>query len=128
MHLWTSIMRFRLKTLQVFTLLWLTWMPQVQTGSAEVYQIDGIYLVVNNQMMTRSEALDNLESLKNQINRSELSEEEKQQRLMKLKKGLLKRLVQELLLLDRSQALNVEPSEQEINARLDELEANQPGL
>ena len=128
MHLCTSITRFSLKNLQIFTLLWLTWMPQVQTGSAEVYQIDGIYLVVNNQMMTRSEALDNLESLKNQINRSEMSEDEKQQRLMKLKKGLLKRLVQELLLLDRSQALNVEPPEQEIDARLDDLEENQPGL
>ena len=84
MHLWTSITRFNLKTLQVFTLLCLTWMPQVQTGSAEVYLIDGIYLVVNNQMMTRSEAVDYLESLKNEINRSELSEEKKQQRLKQI--------------------------------------------
>ena len=126
---WSLIMHFNSKTLGGGCILFfLILMRQVFPSTAEVYQIDGIYLVVNNQMMTRSEALDTLKSLEGEIIRLEIPQKEKQRRFMELRKNLLKRLVQELLLLDRAKALNLEPTQKEINMRLDEIADNQPEL
>ena len=44
---------------------------------AETFRIDGIYLVVNNQMLTRSEAIDTSKTLKTRIEQSNLSAGEK---------------------------------------------------
>ena len=74
---------------------------------AETFRIDGIYLVVNNQMLTRSEAIDTSKTLKTRIEQSNLSAGEKSKRLAELKNDLLKSLVQELLLLDRADALGL---------------------
>ncbi len=91
---------------------------------AEIFRIDGIYLVVNNQMLTRSEAIDTSKTLKTRIEQSNLSAGEKSKRLAELKNDLLKSLVQELLLLDRADALGLEPTEKEIEGRLDDLLRN----
>ena len=93
---------------------------------AETFRIDGIYLVVNNQMLTRSEAIDTSKTLKTRIEQSNLSAGEKSKRLAELKNDLLKSLVQELLLLDRADALGLEPTEKEIEGRLDQIAENQP--
>jgi len=93
---------------------------------AEIFRIDGIYLVVNNQMLTRSEAIDTSKTLKTRIEQSNLSAGEKSKRLAELKNDLLKSLVQELLLLDRADALGLEPTEKEIEGRLDQIAENQP--
>ena len=100
----------------------------LHTVHSEVFRIDGVYLVVNNQMLTRSEALDTSKTLKSRIEQSALSSEEKGQKLKELKNGLLKTLVQELLLLDRADALGLEPSEKEIEDRLDQIAENQPDV
>ena len=59
---------------------------------AETFRIDGIYLVVNNQMLTRSEAIDTSKTLKTRIEQSNLSAGEKSKRLGELKNDLLKSL------------------------------------
>ena len=100
----------------------------LHTVHPEIFRIDGVYLIVNNQMLTRSEALDTSKTLKSRIEQSALSSEEKGQKLKELKNGLLKTLVQELLLLDRADALGLEPSEKEIEDRLDQIAEKQPDV
>ena len=77
-------------------------------------------------MLTRSEAIDTSKTLKTRIEQSNLSAGEKSKRLAELKNDLLKSLVQELLLLDRADALGLEPTEKEIEGRLDQIAENQP--
>ena len=52
---------------------------------AEIFRIDGIYLVVNNQMLTRSEAIDTSKTLKTRIEQSNLSAGENQRDWQNLK-------------------------------------------
>lgn len=95
---------------------------------AKAVLIDGVYLVVNSHMMTRSEALDTAASLKNRIAQSNLPDAEKKQRLAELQNQLLQNLVKELLIQDRAQALRLTPSETEIESRMDQLLESQPNL
>jgi len=83
--------------------------------------LDRIYLIVNSQMLTRSEAQDVAAALQ-----AQKSSAEKTQKQMDEK--LLMNLVQEMLLLDRAEALKITPGAKEIESRLDRLAENQPQL
>ena len=94
----------------------------------KTFKIDGVYLVVNNQMLTRSEALEYLKTFENKIEQSPYTFEEKTKKIKELNNSLLKSLVQELLLLDRADALGLEPTEKEIEDRLDQIAEKQPEI
>ena len=88
---------------------------------AETIVVDRIYLIVNSQMLTRSDAQD----VKSAI-MSQKSSEEKTQ--AELDNQLLMNLMQEMLLLDRANALKIIPMENEIDSRLNILAEEQPQL
>ena len=88
---------------------------------AEAQVIDRIYLIVNSQMLTRSEAQDVAAAIQDQKSSAEKTKKE-------LNEQLLMNLVQEMLLLDRAQALKIEPGVKEIESRLDRLADDQPQL
>jgi hypothetical protein len=82
--------------------------------NAEAQVIDRIYLIVNSQMLTRSEAQDVAAAIQAQKSSAEKTKKE-------LNEQLLMNLVQEMLLLDRAKALKIEPGVKEIESRLDRL-------
>ncbi|MBC8258872.1 MAG: peptidylprolyl isomerase [SAR324 cluster bacterium] len=88
---------------------------------AEVLVIDRIYLIVNSQMLTRSEAQDVSAALKAQNSSAKQTQQEHD-------KKLLMNLVQEMLLLDRASALKIIAGTKEIESRLDQLARDQPQL
>jgi len=88
---------------------------------AEAQVIDRIYLIVNSQMLTRSEAQDVAAAIQAQKSSAEKTKKE-------LNEQLLMNLVQEMLLLDRAKALKIEPGVKEIESRLDRLADDQPQL
>ena len=88
---------------------------------AEIQILDRIYLIVNSQMLTRSEAQDAASAIRSQKTSAEKTEKE-------LNELLLMNLVQEMLLLDRAKALKIQPGEKEIESRLDRLANEQPQL
>ena len=88
---------------------------------AETIVVDRIYLIVNSQMLTRSEAQDAQSAIM-----SQKSSEEKTQ--AELDNQLLMNLMQEMLLLDRANALKIIPMENEIDSRLNILAEEQPQL
>ena len=88
---------------------------------AETIVVDRIYLIVNSQMLTRSEAQDAQSAIM-----SQKSSEEKTQ--AELDNQLLMNLMQEMLLLDRANALKIIPMENEIVSRLNILAEKQPQL
>jgi parvulin-like peptidyl-prolyl isomerase len=88
---------------------------------AEVLVLDRIYLIVNSQMLTRSEAQDLATTLKSRETSVEKTQTEQD-------KELLKNLLQEMLLLDRAEALKITPRAKEIESRFDRLAADQPKL
>ena len=88
---------------------------------AETIVFDRIYLIVNSQMLTRSEA----QEIKSAI-MSQKSPKEKTQ--TGLNKQLMMQLMQEMLLLDRANALKIVPMENEIDSRLISLTDDQPHL
>ena len=88
---------------------------------AETIVVDRIYLIVNSQMLTRSEAQDAQSAIM-----SQKSSEEKTQ--AELDNQLLINLMQEMLLLDRANALKIIPMENEIDSRLNILAEEQPQL
>ena len=88
---------------------------------AETIVVDRIYLIVNSQMLTRSEA----QEVKAAI-MSQKSSEEKTQ--TNFNKQLMMQLMQEMLLLDRANALKIVPMENEIDSRLNSLTDEQPQL
>ena len=93
----------------------------VTSTFAEVQVLDRIYLIVNSQMQTRTEAQDVASALKAReasVNKTQIE----------LNKELLTNLVQEMLLLDRAEALKIAPGAKEIASRLDRLAAEQPQL
>ncbi len=88
---------------------------------AKTVIVDGIYLIVNSEMATRSQAKTVSAALKAQPQPTEgeqISHEEQ----------LLMRMVQEMLLLDRAKALKIEPSEKEIESRLNQITRSQPKI
>ena len=89
--------------------------------NAETIVVDRIYLIVNSQMLTRSEAHD----VKSAI-MSQKSSEEKTQ--AELDNQLLMNIMQEMLLLDRANALKIVPMDNEIDSRLNSLAEKQPQL
>jgi len=93
----------------------------VTPSHAEVLVLDRIYLIVNSQMLTRSEAQDVATALKARETSVEKTQTEQD-------KELLTNLVQEMLLLDRAEALKITPGAKEIESRLDRLAADQPQL
>jgi len=93
----------------------------LKSSYAEMILLDRIYIIVNSQMITRSEAQDFSKSLKSQISSQENTNNQFQRRL-------LTNLVQELLLLDRAKALKISPNIKEIDRRLDQLSNNEPKL
>ena len=88
---------------------------------AKVIVIDRIYMIVNSQMITRGEALDTLSNLNSQSSTTKKSKND-------LHKKFMSNLIQDLLLLDRANALKITPSNQEINTRFDKLSEQQPKL
>ncbi len=88
---------------------------------AETMVVDRIYLIVNSQMLTRSEAQDVKSAIMAQNSSAEKTQAE-------LEKQLLMNLMQEMLLLDRANALKIVPMEREIDARLNRLAEDQPHL
>ena len=93
----------------------------VTSSHAEVLVLDRIYLIVNSQMLTRSEAQDVATALKLRETSVETTQTEQD-------KELLTNLVQEMLLLDRAEALKITPGAKEIESRLDRLAIGQPQL
>ena len=88
---------------------------------AKALVIDRIYLIVNSQMITRTEAQDVAAALNAQNSTAEKSQTQ-------LNEKLLMNLVQEMLLLDRAEALKIIPGAKEIELRLDRLAVDQPQL
>ena len=88
---------------------------------AEVLVLDSIYLIVNSQMLTRTGAQDVASALKARKGSVEKTQTEQD-------RELLMNLVQEMLLLDRAEALNITPGAIEIESRLDRLTTEQPQL
>ena len=93
----------------------------VTPSHAQVLVLDRIYLIVNSQMLTRTEAQDVATALKARETSVEKTQTEEA-------KELLTNLVQEMLLLDRAEALKITPGAKEIESRLDRLAADQPQL
>ena len=88
---------------------------------AETIVVDRIYLIVNSQMLTRSEAQDVKSAIMSQKSSKEKNKTE-------LNKQLMMQLMQEMLLLDRANALKIVPMENEIDSRLNSLTDEQPHL
>ena len=88
---------------------------------AETIVVDRIYLIVNSQMLTRSEAQDVKSAIMSQKSSGEKTEVE-------MDNQLLMNLMQEMLLLDRANALKIVPMENEIDSRLNSLADEQPQL
>ena len=81
---------------------------------AETIVIDRIYLIVNSQMLTRSEAHDVKSAIMSQKASGGKTQTE-------LDNQLLMNLLQEMLLLDRANALKIVPMENEIDSRMNSL-------
>ena len=88
---------------------------------AETIVVARIYLIVNSQMLTRSEAQDVKSAIISQKSSGEKTQAE-------LDNQLLMNLMQEMLLLDRANALKIVPIENEIDSRLNSLTDEQPQL
>ena len=88
---------------------------------AETIVVDRIYLIVNSQMLTRSEAHDVKSAIMSQKSSGEKTQAE-------LGNQLLMNLMQEMLLLARANALKIVPMENEIDSRLNSLAEEQPQL
>ena len=88
---------------------------------AETIVVDRIYLIVNSQMLTRSEAQDIKSAIMSQKSSVEKTKAE-------LDRQLLMNLMQEMLLLDRANALKIVPMENEIDSRLNTITDEQPQL
>ena len=88
---------------------------------AETIVVDRIYLIVNSQMLTRSEAQEVKSAIMSQQSSGEKTQAE-------LDNQLLMNIMQEMLLLDRANALKIAPMENEIDSRLSSLEEKQPQL
>ena len=88
---------------------------------AETIVVDRIYLIVNSQMITRSEAQDIKSGIMSQKSAIEKTKAQ-------LDKQLLMNIMQEMLLLDRAKALKIVPMENEIDSRLNSLTDEQPQL
>ena len=87
---------------------------------AETIVLDRIYLIVNSQMLTRSEA---------QVVRSAImSQSSGEKTQAELDNQLLMNLMQEMLLLDRANALKIVPMENEIDSRMNTITEEQPQL
>jgi parvulin-like peptidyl-prolyl isomerase len=88
---------------------------------AETIVVDRIYLIVNSQMLTRSEAQDVKSAIMSQKSSGGKTQAE-------LNNQLLMNLMQEMLLLDRANALKIVPMENEIDSRMNSLAEKQPQL
>ena len=88
---------------------------------AETIVVDRIYLIVNSQMLTRSEAQDVRLAIVSQKSSGEKTQAE-------LNNQLLINLLQEMLLLDRANALKIVPMENEIDSSMNNLAEKQPQL
>jgi len=88
---------------------------------AETIVVDRIYLIVNSQMLTRSEAQEVKSAILSQKSSGEKTQAE-------LNNQLLINLMQEMLLLDRANALKIVPMENEIDSRMNSLAEKQPQL
>jgi len=88
---------------------------------AETIVVDRIYLIVNSQMLTRSEAQDVKSAILSQKSSGKKTQAE-------LDNQLLMNLMQEMLLLDRANALQIVPMEKEIDSRMNSLAEEQPQL
>ena len=88
---------------------------------AETIVVDRIYLIVNSQMLTRSEAQDVKSAIMSQNSSEEKTQDE-------LDNQLLMKLMQEMLLLDRANALKIIPMGNEIDSRMNRLAEEKPQL
>ena len=98
-----------------------------QSGAAPQV-IDRIFLIVNSQMMTQSEAEDIVRSLKAQIQQAIPEGPERDRQFAEVDRTTVDSLIQELLLLDRARVLRIEISDKEVDAQLDRISESNPQL
>lgn len=115
------IMHFKIISSQIIIFLTFVIGFFLNETKAEIIVIDGIYMIVNSQMITRSEAKDLVINMKSNSNYSEYT-------TTQINKKLLKNILQELLLLDRANALKINPNTNEIENRLEKLKKDKPKL
>ena len=90
--------------------------------------IDRVFLIVNSQMMTQSEAEDIVGSLKAQIQQAVPEGPERDHQLAEVDRTAVDSLIQELLLLDRARVLKFEISDKEVDSQLDRISKSNPQL
>ena len=90
--------------------------------------IDRVFLIVNSQMMTQSEAEDIVNLLKAQIQQAIPAGPERDRQLAKVDRTTVDSLIQELLLLDRAHVLRIEVSDKEVDAQIDRIAQDNPQL
>ena len=98
-----------------------------QSGAAPQV-IDRIFLIVNSQMMTQSEAEDIVRSLKEQIQQAIPEGPERDRQFAEVDRTTVDSLIQELLLLDRARVLRIEISDKEVDTQLDRISESNPQL
>lgn len=93
------------------------------SAHAQTVIVDGIYLIVNQQMYTFSEAQEASLALQQQLQQQNetVAPDEIQARVQE-------RMIAELLLLDRAEALNIEASRSEVESRIDRIRDQNPQL
>ena len=104
----------------IFIIIEMIFLPK-NVVTAEVTVLDRIYIIVNSQMLTQSEAIDFMKTMKSQTSSTIKSKDQFQ-------KKFLMNIVQDLLLLDRANALKINPSNKEIENRLEKLSEQQPKI
>ena len=102
-------------------------LPALQVGAAPQV-IDRIFLIVNSQMMTQSEAEDIVNALKAQIQQAIPEGPERDREFAEVDRTTVDSLIQELLLLDRARVLKIEISNKEVDAQLDRISESNPQL
>ncbi len=90
--------------------------------------IDRVFLIVNSQMMTQSEAEDIVNSLKAQMQQAIPAGPERDRQLAEVDRTTVDSLIQELLLLDRAHVLRIEVSDKEVDAQIDRIAQDNPQL
>ena len=103
------------------------WIGSPVGGAAERITIDRAAVIVNNKMMTEQE-LRALQGLQEKEIRTRFKGEEQAKRLKELREQLIERVVENLLLESRADALAIEVPDAEIDERVQTLLKNNPRI
>ena len=106
-------------SIKIFIIFEILFFPK--NVASEIIVLDRIYIIVNSQMLTQSEAIDFMKNMQSQDSSAIKSKDQ-------FKKKFLMNIVQDLLLLDRANALKINPSNKEIENRLEKLSEQQPKI